>query len=166
MEFERQELIPEAAVQFTTAMQGFVTDWLAKGKEVPLGAYLGTIEDGKANIMPVPATHSKDVFALLVRATAKALESDFVLLVCEAWKASATKEERDKFDGEVRDMPGASDVVYFQLECENGTWLGSARVAPWEKGKARTLGELTMRFGAAGDGRFVGLLPREQPTKH
>lgn len=166
MEFERKDLVHPAAAQFIGEFEGFVCSWLEQGKELPLSAYLGTVKGDTAHITPIPAKGTKDLFAAMVRTAAEALKSDFVLLVCEAWKASATKEERDQYGGEVRNMPGASDVVYFQLESEKGTWLGYSRVAEFEEGKPRTMEPVFMKFGGTGDGRFVGLLPQKQTTKH
>ena len=166
MAFARKDLVPLAAREFAAHTEALVRKQLAEGKEVTLCALLGKLASDGAEIFPVPPIGTKDLFATMARSLAQVVGADFVLIVCEAWKATSEDRHASDHYNSVSEMPGASDVVFFQLECEHGAWIGYSRVAPFEEGKARTMEPVTMRFGGAGDGRFIGLLPKKQTTKH
>jgi hypothetical protein len=95
----------------------------------------------------------------MARLLARAMDADVAVLVSEIWQGPpCTKEERDKYKN-VRDMPGARDMVMFSIETPAGTWMAHCAVAPHKGRTPRFIEDPVFKPVGGVEGRMVGFLP-------
>ena len=113
---------------------------------------------------------AKDGVIHHIRTVAASIEADFVLTVGEGWSLPTHKllqhEDIVRKYGSVANSPFKVEVVYFNIETAEGSWVGQARIRPHTVSKKRrTFGpvEFASTEPVENVGNFGSLLLRPAP---
>lgn len=149
-----------------TALQD-ARKWLHAGKQVPPTWFLLNRELGAMMPLPLPfrTAAEKHRAAQLVRDLAAKMSCDCVVFICEGWglsRVDVATAERLGRTGQVKDEPGAVDVLLVNVETYEGDWWAQPQVTT--QGKERRLAPVVFRTMSIAAGNMVGYLPPKPGT--
>lgn len=166
--------LPQAYLEVIQPLIDKARGFLENGESLHAVAFIGN--HATKRVVPVlidtRTAETKDDAVELIKIAAEQTGADFVFTIMEAWGLPRDKMPRyqeilDKY-GSVGASPYKIDIAAFMLETRYGVWGCQAPLKP--KGhskKKRTFNPVELQFMDGVEGRFVGLLPRQnQDTLH
>lgn len=131
------------------------------GEDSPPVLHLRVLATGRVESANLEQLGHKDLAVALMRQLAEAMKPDAALLIMEAWTLKkemvANYKALSEQYGEIRNIPGAIEVLVATLETYDASWIGTAEIE--RKGKAKRCGPMEVQQGDASGGRLANWLP-------